>query len=119
MSNAVRKVYPFKEIKSSHNRSQKISDEFFKQEEIKSSFSNFGGGGGSMDNYVTRKEFEQFEKRVDDNLKSINASIVSLPERIDEKVDVKIEKMKNTQLIYFIGTIVAITGIAGRIFGLY
>lgn len=119
MNNAVRKVYPFKEIKSSHNRSRKIRDDFFTQEEIKSSFSNFDGGGGNMDNYVTRKEFEQFEKRVDDNLKSINTSIDALPERLDEKIDTKIEKMKNKQLMYFIGTIIAIAGIAGRIFGLY
>lgn len=119
MSNAQKKIQHFDEIRNSYNRPRRITSEFNNEEWIKSTFSNYDGGGGSMDNYVTRKEFEQFEKRVDDNLKSINTSIVALPERLDEKIDTKIEKMKNKQLVYFIGTIIAIAGVAGRIFGLY
>lgn len=72
-----------------------------------------------MDQYVTRKEFEQFEKRIDSNLQSINEKLDKLPSQIEDKINLSNEKMKTSQLKWFIGIIVALAGLAGRIFGVY
>lgn len=124
MSNAAKNVYhidELKEIKSAYNAPKRIDSEHSFGDKVQSAFSNFesSGGGGNMDNFVTRKEFEQFEKRMDENLKSINSTIDGIPDRIDEKLDTKIEKMKNEQMRWFAVTIIGILGIAGRVFGLY
>lgn len=95
----------------------------FKHNEVmfenpKSDNNNGNGGGGNM-SYVSKDEFKQYEKRMDDNLQTINTSISGLPDRIDEKLETKIEKMKNSQMRWFIVTLLGIAGVAGRVFGLY
>lgn len=68
---------------------------------------------------ITEREFEQFEKRIDDKLSSIESKIDSIPDALDTKIELQFEKMKNTQIKWFIGIILTILGIAGRVFGLY
>ncbi|MEK4758540.1 hypothetical protein NSS69_11430 [Macrococcus sp. FSL W8-0367] len=73
----------------------------------------------SMPDFIERKEFEQFEKRIDDNLSNINSKLDKLPDQIETKINLSAEKMKNSQMKWFIGIIVSILGLAGRIFGIY
>lgn len=80
----------------------------------------------SMTDFIERKEFEQFEKRIDANLANINDKLDKLPSQIEDKINLSSEKMKNTQMKWFIGIILSIIsllftliGLAGRIFGLY
>lgn len=80
---------------------------------------NMGKEADPMTNYIERKEFEQFEKRIDDNLSNINSKLDKLPDQIETKINLSAEKMKNSQMKWFIGIIVSILGLAGRIFGIY
>lgn len=69
--------------------------------------------------FISRKEFEQFEKRIDDKFDNLNNKLDELPERIEDKIKFQISEMKNTQMKWFIGTLIAILGVAGKVFGLY
>lgn len=97
-------------------------------------------GDMSMD-YITRPEFEQHEKnmnnrfdsldnsnsRIEENVKegkkelkeAIRTNKSEILELVDNKIEANINKMKETQTKWFIVTILAILGLAGRIFGLY
>ncbi|PTJ81563.1 hypothetical protein BUZ84_06025 [Mammaliicoccus sciuri] len=72
-----------------------------------------------MSEFISRKEFEQFEKRIDDKFDNLNNKLDELPERIEDKIKFQISEMKNTQMKWFIGTLIAILGVAGKVFGLY
>ena len=90
---------------------------------------------------VTRPEFEQLQKHIDtrfDNIdnnineiktllrvtsrdlcKKINCDKLEVLDTVDDKIEASIIKMKYTQNKWFIISIIAIGGMAGRIFGLY
>ncbi|HAR6132482.1 MULTISPECIES: hypothetical protein [Staphylococcus] len=52
----------------------------------------------TMPEFIERKEFEQFEKRIDDNFKHLNSKIDSLPDRFADKMEIalnqQMEKMR-------------------------
>lgn len=73
----------------------------------------------NMSEYISRKEFEQFEKRMDEKLDTLTGKIDELPNRIEDKTKYQIAEMKNTQMKWFIATIITIASLAGRIFGIY
>lgn len=80
---------------------------------------HFEGAGIDMSNYVSKGEFEQYEKRIDEKLSSINNKIDDIPSKLDSKIELHFEKMKNSQMKWFIGVLIALAGLAGRLFGLY
>ncbi|MBF7021744.1 hypothetical protein [Staphylococcus kloosii] len=91
--------------------------------------------------YVTRLEFEHYQKHmnarfdnIDNNINELkellNATNNDLKDRIkntrletleavDSKIESSINKMKHTQTKWFIVTVIAISALAGRIFGIY
>lgn len=90
---------------------------------------------------VTRPEFEQLQKHIDtrfDNIdnnineiktllritsrdlcKKINSDKLEVIDTVGDKIEASIIKMKYTQNKWFIISIIAIGGMAGRIFGFY
>lgn len=72
-----------------------------------------------MGEYLRKGEFEQYEKRIDEKFANLNSKIDDLPERIDKNIQLRISEMKDTQMKWFIATLIALAGLAGRIFGLY
>jgi seryl-tRNA synthetase len=68
---------------------------------------------------IDRNEFEQYEKRIDDKFENLNDKINNLPNIIENKIKYQIADMKNTQIKWFIGTLIVTLGLAGRVFGLY
>lgn len=90
---------------------------------------------------VTRPEFEQLQKHIDtrfDNIdnnineiktllritsrdlcKKINSDKLEVLDTVDDKIEASIIKMKYTQNKWFIISIIAIGGMAGRIIGFY
>ncbi|KYH14159.1 hypothetical protein [Staphylococcus kloosii] len=91
--------------------------------------------------YVTRLKFEQYQKHMNTRFDNVDNSINELKEllnvtnndlkdrikntrletleAVDSKIESSINKMKHTQTKWFIVTIIAISGLAGRIFGIY
>ncbi|WP_159454518.1 hypothetical protein [Staphylococcus cornubiensis] len=45
-----------------------------------------------MSEYISRKEFEQFEKRIDDNFKHLNSKMDSLPDRFSDKMEIALNQ---------------------------
>ncbi|MBF7018346.1 hypothetical protein ISO99_00365 [Staphylococcus sp. 18_1_E_LY] len=90
---------------------------------------------------VTHPEFEQYQKHIDtrfDNIdnnineiktllritsrdlcKKVNSDKLEVLDTVDDKIEASIIKMKYTQNKWFIISIIAIGGMAGRIFGFY
>lgn len=90
---------------------------------------------------VTHPEFEQYQKHIDtrfDNIdnnineiktllritsrdlcKKINSDKLEVLDTVDDKIDASIIKMKYIQNKWFIISIIAIGGMAGRIIGFY
>lgn len=78
---------------------------------------------GKMNEYVERKEFEQFEKRMDDNFRNLNSKIDSLPETFNDKLQIalntqmeKLRKEQKEDKKSIIGWTIAGTGIIISIF---
>lgn len=91
--------------------------------------------------YVTRLEFEHYQKHmnarfdnIDNNINELkellNATNNDLKDRIkntrletlealNSKIESSINKMKHAQTKWFIVTVIAISALAGRIFGIY
>lgn len=72
-----------------------------------------------MPNNIDRNEFEQYERRIDEKFETLNDKINNLPNIIEDKMKYQIVDMKNTQIKWFVGTILVTLGLAGRVFGLY
>ncbi|WP_323702676.1 hypothetical protein [Mammaliicoccus sp. Dog046] len=72
-----------------------------------------------MSEFIERKEFDQFEKRIDDKFDNLNKKIDELPLKIEDKIKFQISEMKNTQIKWFIGTLIVIICLAGKAFGVY
>lgn len=80
---------------------------------------NLEGAEIDMSEYISKGEFEQYEKRVDEKLSNINDKIDDIPNKLDNKIELHFEKMKNSQMKWFIGILLALAGLAGRAFGWY
>jgi seryl-tRNA synthetase len=80
---------------------------------------DLGIRGDYMPNNIDRNEFEQYERRIDDKFENLNDKINNLPNIIEDKIKYQIADMKNTQIKWFIGTLIVTLGLAGRVFGLY
>ncbi|MDO0995369.1 hypothetical protein [Staphylococcus borealis] len=49
-----------------------------------------------MSEYIERKEFEQFEKRIDDRFKNLESKIDDIPNRLSDKLQLALnEQMEN------------------------
>lgn len=72
-----------------------------------------------MPNNIDRNEFEQCERRIDEKFETLKDKINNLPNIIEDKMKYQIADMKNTQIKWFVGTILVKLGLAGRVFGLY
>ncbi len=70
-------------------------------------------GGNSMSNYITKDTFEQFEKRIDDKLDT-------LPERMADKMDAKINGLEARQTKWFVGILASVMiGLLGIIINFF
>lgn len=72
-----------------------------------------------MSDYITKETFEQMEKRIDDKFEHLFDKIDDLPKIMESNMKYQISEMKNIQFKWFIGTMIAIAGVAGKVFGLY
>ncbi|WP_323702837.1 hypothetical protein [Mammaliicoccus sp. Dog046] len=79
-----------------------------------------------MSDFIERKEFEQFEKRIDDNFKNLNSKIDSLPIIFEDKIDKHVNKAKVELIMWIIGTAIAsggliltAIGIGAKLLGIY
>lgn len=96
---------------------------------------------GMSTDYITRPEFQQHEKNMNNRFDALDKSNNNISENVkegkkelqeeiktnksdilklvDNKIEANINKMKETQTKWFIATILVILGLAGRIFGIY
>ncbi|WP_416349663.1 hypothetical protein [Mammaliicoccus lentus] len=72
-----------------------------------------------MSDYITKETFEQMEKRIDDKFGHLSDKIADLPKIMENNMKYQISEIKNIQFKWFIGTMIAIAGVAGKVFGLY
>ncbi|WP_426381533.1 hypothetical protein [Mammaliicoccus lentus] len=72
-----------------------------------------------MSDYITKETFEQMEKRIDDKFGHLSDKIDDLLKIMENNMKYQISEMKNIQFKWFIGTMIAIAGVAGKVFGLY
>lgn len=79
-----------------------------------------------MSDYITKVTFEQMKKRIDDKFEHLSDKIDDLSKimennmkLMESNVKYQISEMKNIQFKWFIGTMIAIAGVAGKVFGLY
>ncbi|OHS36322.1 hypothetical protein [Staphylococcus sp. HMSC62A08] len=49
-----------------------------------------------MSGFVDRKEFEQFEKRIDDKFKTLDSKIDDLPNRFNDKLQIALNSQLET-----------------------
>lgn len=88
------------------------------------------GGAFNMSNFVTKDEFSQYEKRIDDKFTHLNDKIDSLPERMADKMNLavatEINKLKDemqkenkTNVRWFIGIAVSIVLGLLKLFGIF
>lgn len=88
---------------------------------IKPEDNNFGGK--NMDNqYATKEELKTLEAKIDGKFDTLNATVQGGFARMDEKfntqdakIDSKLEKLKLSQIKWFIGTTIAIVGLVSTI----
>lgn len=76
-------------------------------------------GESTMSDYITKETFEQMEKRIDDKFGHLSDKIDDLPKIMENNMKYQISEIKNIQFKWFIGTMIAIAGVAGKVFGLY
>lgn len=86
-----------------------------------------------MSEYISRKEFEQYEKRIDAQFDTINSKIDNLPNLLADKItislnqyekDIKRDSKENrkaiiTWILSGTGILIALAGLIGRVVGLY
>ncbi|MGK9044907.1 hypothetical protein [Mammaliicoccus vitulinus] len=86
-----------------------------------------------MSDFITRNEFEQFEKRVDERFDTLNGKIDRLPDIIQDKIIIsmnnlekginetnkKNRKMVITSVLSGMGILIAFAGLIGNIFGVF
>jgi seryl-tRNA synthetase len=79
-----------------------------------------------MSEFIGRKEFEQFEKRIDDKFDTINSKIDNLPNILEDKIEKHVNSAKLQLIIWIVGTSIASGGLlialltfVAKLFGLY
>ncbi|MEB6170582.1 hypothetical protein MXL81_07825 [Staphylococcus pseudoxylosus] len=48
-----------------------------------------------MSEYISRKEFEQYEKRIDENFRHLNSKLDSLPNTLTDKITISLNDYEN------------------------
>lgn len=78
-----------------------------------------------MSEFIERKEFEQFEKRIDDNFKNLNSKIDSLPDTFEDKIEKHVSNAKFQLVMWIIGTsittgslLIGAIGLGAKLLGL-
>lgn len=76
--------------------------------------------------FISRKEFEQFEKRIDDKFDTINSKIDNLPSILEDKIEKHVSSAKLQLIIWIVGTSIASGGVlialltfVAKLIGLY
>lgn len=79
-----------------------------------------------MSEFIERKEFDQFEKRIDDNFQNLNSKIDNLPSMFEDKIEKHVSNAKFQLVMWIIGTSIAtgsllitIIGLGAKLLGLY
>lgn len=86
-----------------------------------------------MSEYITRKEFEQYEKRIDENFKHLNSKLDNLPNILSDKITISLNDYENrirkdrkddkksiiTWSISGTGLLIAILGLIAKLLGWY
>lgn len=92
-----KKVSRPKQFKLQHKEERKVIDS--KQLKKASGSYEFNPNSNStyeevykMSEYIERKEFEQFEKRIDDRFKSLESKIDDIPNRLSDKLQLALNE---------------------------
>ncbi|KTT79325.1 hypothetical protein [Mammaliicoccus sciuri] len=86
-----------------------------------------------MSEYVTRNEFEQYEKRVDERFDTLNNKIDYLPNIIQDKITISMNNLERsinetnkknrkaviTSVLSGVGVLIAVAGLIGNILGVF
>lgn len=84
-----------------------------------------------MSEYVTRNEFEQYEKRVDERFDTLNNKIDHLPNIIQDKITISMNNLERsinetnkknrkaviTSVLSGVGVLITVAGLIGNILG--
>ncbi|PKE63962.1 hypothetical protein [Macrococcoides caseolyticum] len=73
------------------------TNSFKNNENINSLFNNKSIKGDSMSEFITKETFNQFEKRVDQNLSILETKIDNIPSQIEDKLKVMLMEQSNEQ----------------------
>lgn len=80
----------------------------------------------NMSEYISRKEFEQYEKRIDDKFDTLNSKIDNLPNILEDKIEKHVNSAKLQLIIWIVGTSIASGGVlialltfVSKLIGLY
>lgn len=71
------------------------TNSFKNNENINNLFNNKSIKGDSMSEFITKETFNQFEKRVDQNLSVLETKIDNLPSQIEDKLKVMLMEQSN------------------------
>jgi len=86
-----------------------------------------------MSEYVTRNEFEQYEKRVDERFDTLNNKIDYLPNIIQDKITISMNNLERsinetnkknrkaviTSVLSGVGVLITLAGLIGNILGVF
>ncbi|MCE5058303.1 MULTISPECIES: hypothetical protein [Mammaliicoccus] len=86
-----------------------------------------------MSEYVTRNEFEQYEKRVDERLDTLNNKIDHLPNIIQDKITISMNNLERSinetnkknrkaviaSVLSGVGVLITLAGLIGNILGVF
>lgn len=86
-----------------------------------------------MSEYVTRNEFEQYEKRVDERLDTLNNKIDHLPNIIQDKITLSMNNLERSinetnkknrkaviaSVLSGVGVLITLAGLIGNILGVF
>ncbi|HCW34963.1 hypothetical protein MTW84_06305 [Mammaliicoccus sciuri] len=86
-----------------------------------------------MSEYVTRNEFEQYEKRVDERFDTLNNKIDYLPNIIQDKITISMNNLERsinetnkknrkaviTSVLSGVGVLITVAGLIGNILGVF
>ncbi|WP_305751813.1 hypothetical protein [Mammaliicoccus sciuri] len=65
----------------------------------------------NMSEFISRKEFEQYEKRIDDKFDTLNSKIDNLPNILEDKIEKHVNSAKLQLIIWIVGTSIASGGV--------
>ncbi|MCD8770012.1 hypothetical protein [Mammaliicoccus sciuri] len=86
-----------------------------------------------MSEYVTRNEFEQYEKRVDERFDTLNNKIDHLPNIIQDNITISMNNLERsinetnkknrkaviTSVLSGVGVLITVAGLIGNILGVF